>query len=406
MSMVGHEPGAASAARFETLVRAALDLTAEHDLDHLLQRMVERAAEVAQARYAALGVFDERGRIERFVHHGISAAEVAAIGALPEGRGLLGEVVAASGPIRIPDLTADPRSVGFPPGHPPMRSFLGVPVRLGSRRFGNLYLTEKTGGGDFDAEDEQLVATLATFAAAAIEGAMLLSAERAQAAAEERAHARDQMLAQVIGAQEAERARIARDLHDQVGQALTSVLLALRLVTDALDDQPPDTAGARTRADEVRVLVADALQDVRQLAFELRPTVLDDVGLVPAVRRLAADQLGRHDITVDVALDGLDDDTRFPREVETVVYRVVQEALTNVVRHARAASAQVTLSAAPGCVRARVADDGAGFEPPAGRPRSLGLAGMAERAGLVGGVVRIDSAPGRGTVVALEVPVV
>lgn len=411
MSLVGEGDATADISRYEALLRAALDLTAEHDADLLLERIVRCAAEVAGARYAALGVYGSSGHIDRFIHHGLDDATVQRIGRLPEGKGLLGEVIVADGPIRLPDLAEDSRSCGFPPHHPPMHTFLGVPVRLGRRRFGNLYLTEKLDGGEFDSTDERLVETLATFAAAAIESALLVAAERdravaqaALAAAEERARAQSDTLAQVIGAQEAERARVARDLHDQIGQALTSVLLGLRLVTDSLDREPANVTDARARADDVRTLVADALSDVRQLAFELRPTVLDDVGLIPAVRRLADDLRSRHSIAVDVKLEGLDDDSRFPPEVETVVYRVVQEALTNVARHAHAAAATVLIMRDDGCLRASISDDGAGFEPLTGARRSLGIAGMTERAGLVGGTVEIVSAPGAGTTVELEVP--
>ena len=403
MSSIREEGAAADTSRFELLVRAALDLTAEHDLDTILERMVARAAEVADARYAALGVY-QSGRIERFVHHGIDAATVAHIGHLPHGKGLLGEVIVADRPIRLADIASDPRSVGFPSGHPPMRSFLGVPVRIGTRRFGNLYLTEKAGGGEFTDQDEKLVATLATFAAAAIEGALLLAAERDRASSQERATAQQEVLGQIIAAQEAERARVARDLHDQIGQALTSVLLSLKLVTDALGRDPADTPQAVARADDVRTLVADALQDVRQLAFDLRPTVLDDVGLVPALRRLVGDHTSRNGVPVEIHVAGVDEDTRFAPEIETVVYRVVQEALTNVARHARARRAVVSLARRGGLLCADIEDDGAGFDPPVGSPRSLGLAGMTERASLVGGHIRVASAPGSGTTVVLEVP--
>jgi signal transduction histidine kinase len=411
MSLTGENSAPSGRGRLEALLRAALDLTSEHDVGVILQRVVNSAAEVAGARYAALGVYNRAGSMERFVHHGMDAETAKRIGHLPEGRGLLGELIVADGPIRLADLATDPRSCGFPPHHPPMRSFLGVPLRLGPRRFGNLYLTEKRGGGKFDAEDERMVTTLATFASAAIEGAVLVAAERDRAdarlelaAAQERARAHAEMLAHVIEAQEAERARVARDLHDQIGQALTSVLLALKLVTDSLSREPPDILDSRARADEVRTLVADALQDVRQLAYDLRPSVLDDIGLVPAVRRLTDDLAARHGVAVDLELGGFSGDTRFAAEIETVVYRIVQEALTNVARHAHASRASVSFVVTGDCLRARVVDDGAGFNVPTGPIRSLGLAGMTERAGLVGGTVNVTSGLGAGTTVVLEVP--
>ena len=415
MSLSGELPDGTTLGRgdrLEMLLQAAADLAGEHDLDQVLTRLLHSAAILAGARYAALGIYDASGRIERFLHHGMDADTVARIDHYPEGLGLLGEVIVTDRPIRIDDLAADPRRHGFPPHHPPMRSFLGVPVRSGDRRHGNLYLTDKEGGGPFTEDDERLVVSLAAFAAAAVEGVQLVAAERERAearaglaAAEERARAHRQVLGQIIGAQEAERARVARDLHDQIGQSLTSVLLGLRLVIDTLAADEPDLADARGHAADVRGLVADALAEVRQLAFDLRPTVLDDVGLVAAVRRLAAEHTQRHGARVDVQLAGLHDDSRFPAEVETVVYRVVQEALTNVARHAKASAVTVSLEAETGCLRASVSDDGVGFEVPAGRPRSLGLAGMTERTTLIGGTLSITSHPAEGTSVALEVPV-
>jgi signal transduction histidine kinase len=390
--------------RLDVLLAGALELTAEHDLDHILDRMVQRAADVAGARFAALGVYDAEGRIERFVHLGIDAGTVALIGCYPQGRGLLGEVILADGPIRLADLGVDPRSVGFPAHHPEMRSFLGVPVRLGNRRFGNLYLTEKRDRDEFDAEDERLVVTLAAFAAAAIEAALLVTTERELAAAHERARTQREMLGRVIGAQEAERARVARDLHDQIGQSLTSVLLGLRLVDGTLATDAPDLDDARAHTAEVRALVAQALDEVRRLAFDLRPTVLDDVGLVAALRRLASDHIERNGITVELRLVGLDDDTRLPSELETVVYRVVQEAVTNVARHAAASRADVVLSVEGHRVQATVVDDGVGFTVGDDELGSLGLAGMRERASLVGGRLDIISGLGEGTTVVLKVP--
>lgn len=396
--------GADGDRRFDALLQGALRLTAEHDLGHILDGMVRCAAEVADARYAALGVYDATGRIERFVHYGVDADTLARIGSYPEGRGLLGEVIVADSPIRLTDLTADARAAGFPAHHPEMRSFLGVPVRVGERRFGALYLTERHAGGDFDEEDERLVVTLAAFAAAAIESALLLGTERELAAANERSQAQQETLARVIGAQEAERARVARDLHDQIGQSLTSVLLGLRLIDGSLSSATPDVDDARTHTDEVRALVAQALDEVRQLAFDLRPTVLDDLGLVAAVRRLAGDLTERFGVPVDLTLDGLDDDTRLPTEIETVMYRVVQEALTNVARHADASRADVEIAVADKEVRAAIVDDGVGFEVSDSTLRSLGLAGMRERASLAGGRLDIASTSGTGTTVALEVP--
>ena len=390
--------------RMRVLLGAALELAGPHDRDTVLQRIVEGAASVADARYAALGVYDDAGRLTTFVHHGIDEAIVKAIGHYPQGRGLLGEVIIADRPVRLDDLASHPSSCGFPPGHPGMRTFLGVPILRAGQRYGNLYLTEKADGALFDETDEALVVALAAFAAGAIETTELVAVERERAAAEERARARRELLGQVIAAQEAERARVSRDLHDDVGQALTSVLLGLRLVEDTLAG--PDVSGedARGRVADLRELVADGLRRTRQLAFDLRPTVLDDIGLVPALQRLREDLTARTGLLVELDTAALHAEERLPTEIETVIYRVVQEALTNVVRHAGASTASVTLSARDSQIRVFIEDDGVGFDPGQRQRRPhLGIQGMQERAELVEGSLSITSTPESGTVVLLEV---
>ena len=399
--------------KVQTLLEAVLVLSGEHELDTVLRRIVAGAAAIADARYAALGIYNGVGGIESFIHYGMDDDTVANIGTLPGGRGLLGDVIVASGPIRLTELSLDPRSGGFPANHPPMRTFLGVPVGRGGRRYGNLYVTEKADGELFDEEDEALVVAFAAFAVAAIESAQLVQAERARAeavaelaAATERAGFKRQMLGEILNAQEAERSRVSRDLHDDVGQALTSVLLGLRLVESSLVEGEVALADARQRTDDVRELVVDALRRTRKLAFDLRPTVLDDVGLLPALERLAQDMTALGKITVELAAHGLAAH-RLPPEIETVVYRVVQEALTNITRHSGADTASLTVIVAEGRVRVLVEDDGVGFDTDAKPTRGhLGLKGMAERADLVGGTVELSSTPGSGTTVLLELSLV
>lgn len=396
--------------RIRVLLGAALDLSGQHDLDAVLGQIVHGAAAVADARYAALGIFDADGRITRFVHHGIDEAAVRQLGALPEGRGLLGEVIVADGPIRLDDIADHPQSVGFPPGHPPMRTFLGVPVARGGRRHGNLYLTEKLGGAGFDADDEALVVVLAAFATGAIESALLVDAERsrteavaAAAAAEEASRARHEMLGQVIDAQEAERARVSRDLHDDIGQALTSVLLGLRLVDANLHDDHSGVDQTAPRLADLRSVVSDALQRTRQLATDLRPTVLDDIGLAPAIERLTSDLGERTGLNIEFA-NHLPTGDRLAPDIETVAYRVTQEALTNVARHAAGTTALVAMTIDGRTLRVEVTDDGCGFDTET-QIQHLGLAGMAERAALAGGDVTVISRPGVGTTITLEVPI-
>ena len=166
-----------SEGRLRALFEAGLAVTSELSLEALLRRLVEAAAELTGARYAALGVIDASGsELEQFITHGIDDGLRAEIGALPRGRGILGVLIREAKPLRLHDLAEDPRSVGFPPGHPPMHSFLGVPIMLRGVAYGNLYLTEKQDGEDFTDEDEELVTLLAGQAAVAIENARLYEA--------------------------------------------------------------------------------------------------------------------------------------------------------------------------------------------------------------------------------------
>jgi two-component system, NarL family, sensor histidine kinase DevS len=530
--------------RLRALVETGIAISSELSLDGVLERIVEAAARVTGAQYAALGVIDPRGSgLERFVTYGISQEVHAQIGDPPHGRGILGVLIHDAQPLRLHDLTEDPRSVGFPPGHPSMHTFLGVPIMLRGVAYGNLYLTEKA--GDFTDEDEELVTLLAAQAAVAVENARLyesattwsqqleslnevgaalvselelerlldLIAKRLRQLIEARlviivlpagealriaaadgegateltigrvlegdtksglvlkrgrtervdslfddpevnqatvrklrattglyvplrvrdrtigvlvAHDKlgrdhqftsaDQRLAEqfalrasiavdlsrrvareslrrVVAGQEVERRRLARELHDETGQALTSILLGLRALEEAHDD---------IDVDELRRLVVATLQDVRRLAVQLRPKALDDFGLVPALERLV--QTFAESSGIRVELEARVGDERLPTDVETTLYRIVQEALTNVVKHADAHSVSILLVRRAASVTAVVEDDGAGFDPDSIRPDRIGLEGIRERVELHDGRLTIESSPGSGTTLRIEVP--
>jgi signal transduction histidine kinase len=539
--------------RLRALLDATVALTAELSLDSLLQRLVETSAALIGARYAALGVIDEAGSgLERFVTTGLDEETYAAIGDLPRGRGILGVLISEAQSLRLHDLGADPRSVGFPANHPPMHSFLGVPIVLRGVAFGNLYLTEKIDGGDFTDEDEEIVRLLASQAAVAIDNARLyesatrwsrqleslheiirslveeselermlelvcrrlreligarmamillpfgtnelriaaadgegdaahglvgtrVSRERSKAGKvlERRQSARvdeviddpeieqdearrmgvrsclivpliardraigvisivnkigretrfsepDLRIAElfaaraavavdmservardtvrrVIEAQEQERRRLARELHDETGQALTSILLGLKTIRAASDNQAAELA-----ENALRELVVTALQDVRSLAVELRPSSLDDFGLTPALERLTSMLSEQGDVTI--ALESNLGERRLPAETETVLYRFVQEALNNVARHSGATHASVVLSERPDGVSIVVEDDGGGFNPAAVRMDALGLVGMRERLALLSGTLSIESTSGNGATLIGFVP--
>lgn len=559
------------------LLDAIVSLSGELNLDIVLRRIVDVACRVIGARYGALGVINEhRVGLSNFVYRGISEDEREQIGRLPVGRGLLGALIDDPRPIRLTEIGADYRSVGFPENHPKMKSFLGVPVVSRGQMFGNLYLTEKHGGGPFSEEDERLAIALASQAGVAVQNARLygssmasevaarrrlreldvvqeigsallgeldptrvlrtivhealelmgasaayvampdedgerlhirvaagrgtgavegldlpragslndyamrvlepilvddvatdqrgsspvaevlkarsmivaplvdrrkavgalvvlhsersffkdddlfivrrfadlasmalrnarlISSERDRAHMEaelQESHLREQMRADtlhaVIRAQEDERARIARELHDSAGQAMASILLLLKLT-----EQATSLEDMRSRVTDLRQLASQTAGDVRRIAMELRPSLLDDLGIEAAIQRQCSDLQERSGLRIDAAvrISG-----RLEPEVETVVYRIVQEALTNAVRSADATSIDVSLDDVGGVLRLSIRDDGRGFDPDA-VPLGLGLLGMKERAELLNGKLEITSAAGVGTTVELRVP--
>ncbi|BDG60047.1 histidine kinase [Caldinitratiruptor microaerophilus] len=206
---------------------------------------------------------------------------------------------------------------------------------------------------------------------------------------------KDELLDRVIAAQEEERRRIARELHDETGQSLTSLIVGLK----ALEEAHPE---ARDTAAELRRQAAATLDEIHTLILALRPRALDELGLVPALRRFVSDFSQKHGIRVD--FQTLGDDLRLPARVETCLYRIVQEALTNVARHARARAVSVVIDVWPHQVSAVIEDDGVGFDPNQVGGGRLGLAGMRERAALFGGQLRVESSPGGGTTVAVKIP--
>jgi two-component system sensor histidine kinase UhpB len=205
---------------------------------------------------------------------------------------------------------------------------------------------------------------------------------------------------QVLAAQEEERQRIARELHDETAQSLTSLLIGLRVVEKSTTPQE-----LASRVAELRGQTGRTLEEVRKMALDLRPSTLDDLGLVAALQWYTDDLARRTQIDVDFEACGLE--TRLPDDVEVVVYRIVQEALTNVVKHANATRVQVSVARGNGIVSASVVDNGCGFNLESirrARERGLGLFGMQERVGLVGGSFRITTQPGQGTRVAISIP--
>lgn len=390
------------------------------DLQSVLQRIVDAARELIQSRYAALGVADGRGRIVHFITSGITAEQRAAIGPLPEGHGLLGILIREGTPLRIPNIAADPGAHGFPPNHPPMTSLLGVPVLFQGRAVGDLYLTDKIGASEFSEDDERLLTLLANHAAIAIENARLYEEVRAgrdqlrtwnrelEARVAERTREIErtskEITTRVLKAQEEERKRIARELHDDTAQSLTTLLINLDVLNPHIPDTNPALVTGMARLEQ---LLKRTLDEVRALSHDLRPTILDDVGLVPALEVLAEDHTRTFGVPVTVSADPIPGERLAP-EMEIALYRIVQEALMNAGKYARATSVQVRLACLDDTVQLVVEDDGAGFDVEhltgPSRDGGMGLYGMRERAGLLQGVLSVDTSPGHGTRITVRAP--
>ncbi|MCS7259241.1 MAG: sensor histidine kinase [Anaerolineae bacterium] len=210
------------------------------------------------------------------------------------------------------------------------------------------------------------------------------------------------LLGKVLTAQEQERARLARELHDEIGQALTAIIMTTTVVENSL---PPEFASGREKLANVRNIASQALNDLRGLIFDLRPEVLDDLGLALALRAQTKKHLEPLGIQVELRASGLRDN--LPHEVETAVFRVVQEAITNIARHSRATQASISLTKQEGRLLVRVRDNGQGFDLTQvmnGPRQAWGLLGMEERVTLLGGKFYISTRPGAGTLLLAEIP--
>lgn len=537
--------------RLALLIEAGRDLVSQVELDALLDHILTTARELIGARYAALGILDEhRSELERFLTSGIDERKRAEIGELPRGRGVLGLLIDDPRPLRIDDIGAHPSSYGFPPGHPPMRGFLGVPILIDGEAFGNLYLTEKL-DGTFDETDEESAVILAEWAGIAIDNARRFGGERLQrnellsavrsleATAEvaravggetdlqrivttiakraralvearglmllmfegdelvvaaaagdleqdptgrrlrlegvgpedlrarsEEADARltrlpgllgestgaalvvplvfrgrplglivavdrlisgpqflrederlmrsfagsaaiavataksaaEERLHDSIAASERERGRWARELHDETLQGLGALRLQLAA---ALRSGSAEALAGTVR--ESLGQIDSEIDKLRGLISELRPAALSELGLAAAVSDLAEHRAAAEGLAIDCSV-ALDDRGRhLGVELESTIYRIVQEGLTNAAKHSRAENVRISIRQGKAAVRVSIEDDGVGFdvEDPS---EGLGLLGMRERAEMMGGELSITAAQGSGTEIEAVLP--
>jgi signal transduction histidine kinase len=365
------------------LDQAVRGISSVLDVERVLQLIVDRVRDLVQAQYAAIGIVDAEGAIERFITSGIGDEERRRIGDLPRGRGLLGLIIREDRSYRIPDISVHPERFGFPPHHPEMHSFLGMPIRTSDAVVGRLYLTNKLGAAQFSGDDQALVEMFALHAGIAIENARLHDQVRRLAVVDERD-------------------RISRDLHDSVIQSIYGQTLALDDVPELMDDDP---AEARRRVDEAIDALHAVIRDIRNFIFGLRPVLLEAGSLTNGLHHLATELHRNGGVEVEVAVPDDDVVETLPIELVAELLAITREALSNIARHAAAGHATVRLDTSDDGLALEVSDDGRGFEVERAAPGGHhGIANIRARSEALGGTFSVKSAAGGGTTIIIQVP--
>jgi len=368
------------ARRLAAIDEASLALSSDLDLASVLQRVVELSRDVTGARYGALAMVDEEGKIAEFLTSGMSLEERERIGRLPEGKGLLGAVIREGKTLRVDRIAGHELSVGFPPYHPVMTSFIGLPIVYEGRILGDLYLTDKSHGEPFTERDEDSLRTFAAHAAVAIENARLYG------------QVQDLVLLE-------ERERIGMDLHDGVIQSLYATGLGLESCLDDLEHDPIEAQAQLHRAIDA---LNQTIVDIRSYIFHLRPALLADSDLAGAVGALLQEL--KVNTLMEVHLTEEPNACRgLTEEQLAALFHVAREALTNVRKHAHATVVAARLEQHDGVFRMTISDDGVGFDHV--QPRGgQGLRNIHERVAALDGRLEIQSAEGAGTRLTFEVP--
>lgn len=362
---------------------AGLDVASELSLESVLHKVVDGARNLVEARYGALSVIDRAGNIREFITSGITAEERARIGPPPVGHGVLGEVLHQGQPLLLADVSQHPRSAGFPPNHPVMRSLLAVPITCKGPFLGNIYLSEKIDGTLFSAHDQETLERFAVQASIAIDNAHL--------------HSQAAEIATAL-----ERVRIAHEMHDGLAQVLGYVNTKVQAAKQYL--RSGKTAEAGRQLDELAVSARQAYGDVREAIVGLRTLPGSDRSLAEVLGEFLEQWRQQSGIGTELHID---ESLRLPASAELQIVRIIQESLTNVRKHARASVARVDIHAKDGELVISIADDGQGFRPDtiarSDFPR-FGLTTMRERAMSIGGNLEIESTPGSGTMVRFTMP--
>ncbi|MBE7700559.1 GAF domain-containing protein [Oerskovia sp. Sa1BUA8] len=345
---------------------AVVAITSNLDLDTVLRRIVEAAMDLTGAKYGALGVRDGE-RLGRFVPVGMEDSEVEAIDHWPHGHGLLGEVIRNPHPLRVDKIEGYPAASGYPAGHPPMHTFLGVPIQVRDSVYGNLYLTDKRDGSPFTRDDEAAVRALAAAAGVAVDNARLYEDGRRVAVLEDRE-------------------RIARDLHDVVIQRIFASAMTLMSTTKHIENEL-----VRSRVEEAVNDLDDTIREIRSTIFALQATTPPEASLqerLTAAADAVASALG---FAPSVVIES-DDSSLVPAEVADQLVVVTGEALTNVARHARASRADVRLRVTDDAITLTVVDDGIGCSGIDAGDHRGGLHNLATRAEALHGTLAVGPA--------------
>jgi signal transduction histidine kinase len=410
--------------RLQALYQLALEISELHDLQQVLDTALEHCLELTGSQFGFIGLNTPDG----------SAMDVVAIQGfeatprfyerfhmIPLRPSVFALTVLENRPVRSADATTDPRRIGQPKGHPPVRAFLGVPLRSLGTPIGMIGVANRPGA--YAEEHEHLLMTYASQVAIAIRNAKLykelseakadleqkvaLRTEELKQAKEElaqHAHQLRQLLAETVTAQERERARIAHNMHDGANQLIFGALLEVKAAQERLAQGNSERVEAAL--ERVRAVLREVDGEIKRIIYHLRPPTLDALGLPAALTRYAERYIlfARLPCTVHVA----GEPRRLDPEVEIGIYRVAQEALQNASIHAQASRTRVTLTYTPAALQLSVFDDGVGFEPEhmlAQREGCLGILGMYERAQHLGGTLAIRSGSGQGTEVVLDLPI-
>ncbi|HEX3567226.1 MAG TPA: GAF domain-containing protein [Acidimicrobiales bacterium] len=364
--------------KLRRLMDAVLMIEADLELEVLLRHLVEEACSLVDARYGALGVLNEaRTGLEQFLTVGLSEEEERQIGPRPTGRGVLGLLITDPAPLRLQDLGVHGESYGFPDHHPPMTSFLGLPVRVRGGVYGNLYLTDKRSADEFSEEDESMAAALAVAAGIAIENTRLNDKVRVLSVLDDRD-------------------RIARDLHDRVIQRIYAIGMSLEGAT-RLDGKAIILERVNKAVDDLDATIAE----IRTAIFELG-TGPGTPGLRRGILDLAAELTPSLGSRPRVSFIG-PIDTSVPQQTADDALAVMREGLTNAGKHAHAATFGVALSV-DDHLTLTITDDGRGIGLPPAANGGMGLMNLRQRAEKLGGTFTVEAVETGGTQLIWCVP--